>query len=62
MSAPRKPKSPDGEYPLTLRHVPGETMIGLEALADAEGRSAEAQALYILREAVRRRAGRLAAS
>lgn len=55
MAAPRKPKSPEGTYPLTIREVPGDAMLGLEAMADADGRSVEAEALYLLREAVRRR-------
>lgn len=57
MPAPRKPKTPDGSYPLTIREIPGDVMIGLESLADAEGRSVEAEALHILRQAVRRRKG-----
>lgn len=55
MAAPRKPKTPDGKYLLTLREVPGDVMIGLEALADADRRSAEAEAIHLLQEVVRRR-------
>lgn len=55
MAAPRKPKTPEGHYLLTIRDVPGDVMIGLEGLADAEERSVEAEALVLLREVVKQR-------
>lgn len=58
MSAPRKPKSPDGLYPLTVRDIPGDVLMGLEILADAQERSVEAEARIILQQAVRRRIAR----
>ena len=53
------PKVPEGLYYLPLRNVPGDVMLGLEALARAEGRSVEAEARKLLQETVRRRAAHL---
>lgn len=60
MAGKRKEKTPEGHYLLTIREVPGDAMLGLEAMADADGRSVEAEALYLLREAVRKRRRRQA--
>lgn len=58
MPAKPLPKSPDGRYDLLLRDVPGDVLIALESLAEAQGRSTMAEARALLQETVRRRAGK----
>ena len=60
MSAPRKPKDPASSYLLTIRGIPGDVMIALEAMADAEGRFVEPQALHLIQVAIRAYARRQA--
>jgi hypothetical protein len=48
-------KIPGEKYPFPLRDVPGEVMIEVEKAAEEAGKSANAQALAILRTWAKRR-------
>ncbi|MDQ3159313.1 MAG: hypothetical protein M3P98_04245 [bacterium] len=55
MPAKPIPKILGETYYLPLRNVPGEVLIGLEAIARAEGRSVESQARKLLQDGVKRK-------